>query len=60
MFDKLLISQLYRVECDNVTAFLNESLITIELAVGVARIQTNGDLVCAHVLGIVCVSWNVW
>ena len=28
----------------------------IELAVGVARIETNGALVCAHVLGIVCVS----
>ena len=28
----------------------------IELAVGVAMIETNGALVCAHVLGIVCVS----
>ena len=28
----------------------------MELAVGVARIETNGALVCAHVLGIVCVS----
>ena len=36
--------------------FLNESLITIELAVGVARIKTNGALVYTHVLGIVCVS----
>ena len=28
----------------------------IELAVGVARIETNGALLCAYVLGIVCVS----
>ena len=34
----------------------HESLITMELAVGVARIETNGALVWAHILGIVCVS----
>ena len=28
----------------------------MELAVGVAMIETNGALVCVHVLGIVCVS----